>query len=272
MKTKKLLSIILAALVALDVVCCSLTLTYHIKACETNASISVEEVFGPSGKYTEEEVIIAPSYEPGHYISFPMHPDYTENWLFIKRKQAVMNYGDNQSMVPMVAENMFPGDSISKSYSITIAHQYKVDLSFTVENIRTTPDGDTTPLSDILSMRVYINGYAEPAYDGLIKDFTEIVARYGQYNDVLNDTAVFTIEVYLPTSAGNEYMSNGLMCDFVWTLYEDDYALGTDIIPIHPDDWPWPDKPPVDPEEPEDGEAEEDILKRPPILRSRHPM
>ncbi len=267
MNKRKLLSIVLAALIALDVVCFSTVFAYHLCACENNASISVDEVAAPTGNFTEDVVIIAPSYDSGHYISFPMHPDYTENWLFIRRQRAIVDFGDNQNVEPMTFTNMFPGDSVSKSYVITLTHKYQVDVEFTVENIITTPEGDATPLSDVLSMRVYINGYDTPAYDGLIRDFTSVVTRLEEYREVVDNILEYTIEVYLPTSAGNDYMQNGLKCDFVWTVYEDDKALDTDIIPIPPDDWPWPEEPDPDPEPdpewPEPGPGDEDEVEIP---------
>ncbi len=242
MKKKKLVSVILATLIALDIVGFTFAMTYHLSACDhSNASVALDELSAPTGEFSEDIVIIPPSYnagDEGHVIQFPMHKDYTENWLYIPRRRAKMIYGDNVEMAPMVCENMFPGDVTTKTYKITVSHQYAVDLKMTAENIRLLPEGDTTPLSDVLMLRVTVNGTVQ--YDALLKDFTELTVRYSKSGSVRNDVTEYTIDVYLPTSVGNDYMQNSLMCDFVWVLYEDDYALGTDIIPIPPDDWPWP--------------------------------
>lgn len=237
MKKRKLLSIILAALVAIDVVCFSLTYTYHAATCGTNASVSMEEIAAPTGDYSQEVIIIDPAYD-----THPKYgtPEWTENWIFIPqhKQYAVMDFGDNQSRVPMVFENMFPGDNgdtepdLRKTYSISISHQYAVSLHF---NVLVQDDPAFEKLAEVLMMKVTVNG--QQVYDGLLSGFGGNILGFAKnYDEVVYETAEYTIEVYLPTWVGNEYMNKTLKCDYIWTLYEEREQLPPIIIPIPPDE------------------------------------
>ncbi len=263
MTKKKLLSIVLAALLAIDVVCFSLTYTYHAASCDSNASVTMEEIDAPTGNFSEEIIIIDPAYDSYSYIDKDGNRQPIEEWLYVPQVKpaAVAGFGDNQVGTPMVFENLFPGDSgdtepeLRKTYTITVAHQYQVALHF---NVVMQDDPSYEKLAEVLMMKITVNG--TQVYDGLIDGFEGNILGFDKnFSAVQNETAEYTIEVYLPTSVGNEYMNKTLKCDYVWTLYEEKEDVPPIIIPIPPDEdettatTPDETDPPVSVEEPVEG-------------------
>lgn len=207
MNKKKLLSVVLAALMVVDVVCFGLTAIYHATECDAaNASVSFEVIDAPTGEYISTDVIIVDyAYESVVAESAP------------KIYSAGMRFDtSNYSSDPMVFENMFPGDHVSKTYKVNISRQNPVSLWFRVD-IQDDPIYDK--LAEVLMLKVSVNG--QEIYDGLMKDFGGHNSGFPSfYEDVIVQSLEYHIEVYLDTSVGNEYMQKPLKCDYSWTIYE----------------------------------------------------
>lgn len=241
----------------LDVLCFGLTLTYHLTSCNaSNASVSMEVVDGPSGNYTTDVVVIEPAYEQ-HIVG--VIEDRENDFKALIYKDYIngqLSFGSNNQVgTPMVYENMFPGDTESGTYNITVKHNFNELLHF---EIKIHDDEAYEKLAEVLTVKVLING--QEKYNGLIKDFEGIdVLVPASYKAVATDAYDYTIEVSLPTSAGNEYMSKTLVCDYIWTIYEEDESANVPdgLIPIEPD-WDTDDK---DDKDPDDDEYIEDEVK-----------
>lgn len=235
----------------LDVLCCGLTLTYHMTSCNaSNASVTMEVLDGPSDNYTTDVVIIEPAYET-HIVGVIEDRENDFKALIYKEYMyGELSFGgNNQVGTPMVYENMYPGDSETGVYNITVTHNFSELLHF---EIKIHDDEAYEKLAEVLKVKVSINGFEK--YDGLIKDFTGIDQYVApSYTKVAKDTYEYSITVYLETSVGNEYMNKALVCDYIWTIYEEDESANVPdgLIPIEPD---WPSEPDVPdvPEEPDD--------------------
>lgn len=104
------------------------------------------------------------------------------------------------------AGNMFPGDSIAQYYRVRVYHTGTVTVHF---NAAVQSDTKYQKLAEVLMIRVSVDGTV--VYDGLMRDMPQSVdtALSGDYLD-------YTLNVYLDTSVGNDYMNKELMADFRW--------------------------------------------------------
>lgn len=207
MNKKKLLSVVLAALLVLDVVCFGFTAIYHATECDAaNASVSFEVIDAPTGEYSTDVIIVDYAYESVEVESDPII--YPAGMEFDKS-----NYASD----PMVFENMFPGDRVSKTYKVLVHRQNPVSLWFRVD-VHDNPAYDK--LAEVLMLKLTVN--SQEVYDGLLKDFNgHNVGLPSFYEDGIVQGMEYQIEVYLDTSVGNEYMQKTLKCDYSWTIYED---------------------------------------------------
>lgn len=113
--------------------------------------------------------------------------------------------------------NMFPGDSVSREFTVVVSHKKAVTLHFETEI--TKKDADH-PLSDVLMLRIEVPG--QTVYEGLMKD-----VQHTYVLPAAQKEAVYTITAYLPTSVGNDYMRKSLMADFIWWYEEEPVASVT---------------------------------------------
>lgn len=206
MNKKKLLSVVLAALLVLDVVCFGFTAVYHATECDAaNASVSFKVIDAPTGEYSTDVIIVDYAYESVEVESDPkIYPAGME--------LDKTNYASD----PMVFENMFPGDRVSKTYKVLVHRQNPVSLWFRVD-IQDDPIYDK--LAEVLMLKVSVNG--QVTYDGLMKDFNGHNSGFPSfYEEGITQSLEYQIEVYLDTSVGNEYMQKTLKCDYSWTIYE----------------------------------------------------
>lgn len=206
MNKKKLLSIFLAALMIFDVVCFALTLTYHVTACDAgDTAVSFEIIDAPTGEYSSDVVIVDYAYE-----SVVPEKEPVIGPAYIRFDKT------NVTSDPMVFENMFPGDRVSRTYKIKVHRQNVVGLWFFVE---IHDDVQYEKLAEVLMLDLRVNG--REAYNGLLKDFTgHNVGLIGFYPDGTDDVLEYEINVYLDTSVGNEYMQKTLKCDYIWQAFE----------------------------------------------------
>lgn len=125
----------------------------------------------------------------------------TGNASSIHIDKRVPDYGE-----AFYASNMFPGDSITKNYRVLVYHAGTVTVHF---NAAVQSDAAYQKLAEVLMIRVSVDGTV--VYDGLMRDMPKSVdtALSGRYLD-------YTLNVYLDTSVGNEYMNQALMADFRW--------------------------------------------------------
>ncbi len=114
------------------------------------------------------------------------------------------------------AQNMFPGDTVTKYYCLKVYHKADVAVYFDVTDIE-----ETKSLGDVLNIKVTKfneDGSSEQVvYNGSFANAkgnaysTTYPASFAQQT-----IAYYKIEVSLPTSAGNEYQGASLSANFNW--------------------------------------------------------
>ena len=130
----------------------------------------------------------------------------TSNEAAVNFYEMHMNYNERFHL-----ENMFPGDAYSKGYAVTVNHIGPIDVTFKV-----VADPDTYLLSNALQVKMIYNDTV--IHEGSLQDFT-YVARINS-NTERRDVLDYKVQVYLPTSAGNELQEEVCNADFYWTADE----------------------------------------------------
>ena len=122
------------------------------------------------------------------------------------------NTGDN---MPFRLGNMFPGDSETKYYCVSVAHRGDVVLRFRAD----VRDG-YEKLAEVLYCRIVLPESSEVLYDGLMRDMPESLNRELRTSSRTTSEVYYEITAYLDTGVGNEYMNKQLIADFRWWVEE----------------------------------------------------
>lgn len=112
---------------------------------------------------------------------------------------------------PFQAVNLFPGDRVTKSYTVRISHSGNVTVHF---------HADIRPgyekLAEVLRCRVVLLNFGETLYDGLMRDMPESLDCGVEGEANAESELYYEITAYLDTSVGNEYQNKELIADFRW--------------------------------------------------------
>ena len=122
----------------------------------------------------------------------------------------------NEDVLPFSLENMFPGDSHAKIYTVNVSHKNDVTLHFRAD-IRPGYE----KLAEVLMIKITDLSSSETLYDGLMRDMPQSVERVLIGADRSSSVTYETI-AYLNTSVTNEYMNQQLCADFHWWIEEQD--------------------------------------------------
>lgn len=108
-------------------------------------------------------------------------------------------------------DNMFPGDSVTKKYGITVNHIGPIDVTFHVD-----VEEDSQILADALHVRLLYNDSV--IHEGSMKNFsfTSRITSNVEKRDYLD----YRVEVYLPTDTDNMYQALKCNADFYWSADE----------------------------------------------------
>lgn len=142
--------------------------------------------------------------------------------------------------LPFSAENMLPGDSTAKTYTIHVSHKGGVTLYFSAA----VQSGSDAVLAQGLCISVACRG--DTIYDGPFSTLPDSMACTLPAASADTCEAVpYAIQVYLPTSAGNEYQNKRLSADFRWWVTDDGNGStpGSNLTPWVVDDNGRPDIP-----------------------------
>ena len=122
------------------------------------------------------------------------------------------NTGDN---VPFSVGNMFPGDSETKYFRVSVSHKGNVVLRF-----RADVREGYEKLAEVLCCRIALPEGGEVLYDGLMCDMPESLNRELRTSTRTTSEVYYEITAYLDTGVGNEYMNKSLIADFRWWVEE----------------------------------------------------
>lgn len=123
-----------------------------------------------------------------------------------------------ESSVPFTAENMFPGDAVTKTFEIDVAHKNSVTLNFTAD-VREGYE----KLAEVLKVKISDPVSGETLFDGLMKDVPDAMQKELTGKNS-TDRVYYEITAYLSTSVGNDYMNKSLIADFKWWIAEEDVS------------------------------------------------
>lgn len=131
---------------------------------------------------------------------------------------------------PFRAENLFPGDTETRLYSVRVSYHDTVTVRFHAD-IR--PGSEK--LAEVLRVRVALG--EETLYDGLMRDMPESLNRTLSSEQTAVEILDYEITAYLETSVGNDYMDRELTADFRWWVEEsgnlDPSPSTSDRIPLY---------------------------------------
>lgn len=120
-----------------------------------------------------------------------------------------------QDSAEFQVNNMFPGDSETKSFVVEVSYTGNVTLYFHADI-----QSGSEKLAEVLKCKVALkNGTV--LYDGLMKDMPKSISYELPKGSGSTATITYDITAYLDTSVGNEYMEKELRADFRWWVNAD---------------------------------------------------
>lgn len=135
-----------------------------------------------------------------------------------KRKAATIDLykGKADDNTPFKAENLFPGDVVTKYFRIKVSYEDKVTVHY---------HADVRPgyekLAEVLKVRVVLlSDNGRVLYDGLMRDMPKSLTHKLSSAKRTSDELYYEITAYLDTSVGNEYQQKSLIADFRWWVEE----------------------------------------------------
>lgn len=149
----------------------------------------------------------AEAVSPGNYIRTE-----AQDTAVLSSKVTVELFRSSPSrQFPFSVDNMLPGDSAEKTYTINVSHKDSVDLYFSVS----LQDDTDAVLAQGLCISITRSG--ETLYDGTFAALPPAMAYTlpAAGADACEEVP-YSIRVYLPTSAGNEYQNKHLTAEFRW--------------------------------------------------------
>ena len=131
-----------------------------------------------------------------------------------ERADIELYYFNSQDNVPFKAENMFPGDSVSNKYAVSVSYGGAVTVHFKAD----VKDG-YEKLAEALKMKAVLLSTGETLYDGLMKDMPDVLCALSSEKST-TQVLQYQITVYIDTSLGNEFQNKELATDFKWWVEE----------------------------------------------------
>lgn len=163
------------------------------------------------------EVQRAEAIVPGNVISSELEEaTLTAASTEDSKTEVSLHRKNPEESTPFHVGNMFPGDSIKKTYRVHVSYEGRVTLYFHAD-IRDNVEYEK--LAEVLKCRVAYSG-GETVYDGLMKDMPSKIALQLPRSDGAAVEVPYEITAYLDTSVGNDYMNRTLVADFRWWVGE----------------------------------------------------
>lgn len=202
-KRIKLLVIILSILLALSVSALAAVLIYNGIKDKSGTNVRIPDNYitpEQSGNMPENEAEPeTEKQEPEKALSMTLHNKNPE---------------DNQ---PFKAENLFPGDSVTKYFCIKVAHKGDITVRFRADVQR---GGEK--LAEVLMCRVKLMNENEILYEGSVGAMPESIGKRLETSAPTENELYYELTFYLDTSVGNEYQNKTLKADLVWWVEEKD--------------------------------------------------
>lgn len=161
-----------------------------------------------------------------------------------------LNKKNPEENVPFQMTNMFPGDSITHNYKVSVSYTGTITVYFQAS----VPDGGEK-LGEVLMAKVSLPDTGKILYEGSFVDMPAVGYKISTDKESLTEELTYEITLELSTKVGNEYQNKSLSAELNW------WAEGADPEdPTQPSDPEGGDDPedPTQPSNPEGGDDPED--------------
>lgn len=109
------------------------------------------------------------------------------------------------------ADNMLPGDSMTRYFRIQVSHQNPVTVHYHADVQK-----GYEKLAEVLKLRIVLLSTDEVLYDGPIGEMPQSLDITLNARTKTTDEIYYEMTAYLDTSVGNDYQNLGLAADFRW--------------------------------------------------------
>lgn len=158
-----------------------------------------------------------------------------------------LNKKNPEENVPFQMTNMFPGDSMTQDYKVSVSYTGTITVYFQAFVL----NGEEK-LGEVLKAKVCLPDTGKILYEGSIADMPAVDYQISTDKESLTEELTYEITLELSTKVGNEYQNKSLSAELNW------WAEGADPEePTQPSDFEVEDDP-EEPTQPSRPESEED--------------
>lgn len=122
-----------------------------------------------------------------------------------------LNRRNPEENVPFQLSNMFPGDSKSQYYSVTVSYTGTITVSF-----QATVEGGSEKLGEVLMAKVRLMNTGKVLYEGSIAEMPELESELTTDKKAQTDELCYEITISLGTEVGNEFQNKTLTAALNW--------------------------------------------------------
>ncbi len=158
-----------------------------------------------------------------------------------------LNKKNPEENVPFQMTNMFPGDSMTQDYKVSVSYTGTITVYFQVSVLNGGEE-----LGEVLKAKVFLPDTGKILYEGSIADMSAVGYKISTDKESLTEELTYEITIELSTKVGNEYQNKSLSAELNW------WAEGADPEePTQPSDPEGGDNP-EDPTQPSRPDSEEE--------------
>ncbi len=228
-KTVKILIVILSVLLSLSVVALAGTVIYNkINKSESTSAVVPDNLITPEKDISADSSGIGTTAQSAQEQSTDgdrasaetaQEPTTMTTKPTEDRQAALISLYDKQPQDnhPFKVGNMFPGDSETKYFRVSVSYKKTVTVHYHAD-VRAGYE----KLAEVLKSKVTLLTTGEVLYDGLMRDMPKSITHKLNSAAGTTDKLCYKVTVYLDTSVGNEYQNKDLIADFRWWVEETD--------------------------------------------------
>lgn len=116
-----------------------------------------------------------------------------------------------QENVPFHLTNMFPGDSVTQYYKLSVSYTGTITVNF-----QATVASGSEKLSEVLEMKVRRADTGELLYEGAMADMPVLGQELSTDSKSRTEDITYEITIGLSTKVGNDFQNKSLIADLSW--------------------------------------------------------
>lgn len=134
-----------------------------------------------------------------------------------------LNSRNREENVPFRIANMFPGDSITQYYKLSVSYTGTLAIHF-----QASIEGDAKVLAEVLEVKVRLVNTGELLYEGILADMPMLEHELSTDSKSLTEDLTYKITFGLSTSVGSEYQNKSMTVDLSWWAEGEQASEGGD--------------------------------------------